>query len=110
MQLTVAYLNNEFTVDWAVDGPSALEKARTKNYVAILMDINLGPGMDGLQAAQSIRKMKDFENIPIIALTGYTLFGDKERLIKGGCTNYLAKPFSKEDILKVLKESLGFQV
>jgi len=109
MQLTVAYLNQEFTVDWAQDGPSALEKTRTKKFDVILMDINLGPGMDGLQAAQSIRKMKDYKNIPIIALTGYTLFGDKERLIKGGCTDYLSKPFSKENIIKVIKESMGFQ-
>jgi len=109
MQLTVAYLNHEFTVDWAQDGTLALEKASAEKYVAILMDINLGPGMDGLQAAQSIRKMKDYENIPIIALTGYTLFGDKERLIDGGCTDYLAKPYSKKDILKVIKKSLGMQ-
>jgi CheY-like chemotaxis protein len=37
------------------------------------------------------------------------LFGDKERLISGGCTDYLAKPFTKEDILTVLKKSLGIR-
>jgi len=109
MQLTVAYLNQEFTVDWAPDGPSALEMTRARKYAAILMDINLGPGMDGLQAAQSIRKIEHYRNIPIIALKGNTLFGDKERLIKGGCTDYVSKPFSKEDILKVINEALGFR-
>ncbi|MEI6455534.1 MAG: PAS domain-containing protein [bacterium] len=109
MQLTRAYLNKEFIVDWAPDGPAALEKVRKRKYAAILMDINLGPGMDGIQASQAIRKIKGYEKTPIIALTGYTLFGDKERLIEGGCTSYLAKPFSRESILKEMRESVGRQ-
>lgn len=109
MKLTVAYLNRDFTVDWAQDGFSALEKVKTKNYAAILMDINLRPDMDGLKTAQLIRKTINYSKTPIIALTGYTLFGDKERLISGGCTDYLAKPFTRDDILRVLKKSLGIR-
>jgi PAS domain S-box-containing protein len=109
MQLTTAYLNKEYSVDWAPDGPSALEKARKKKYAAILMDINLGPGMDGIQASQAIRKIKGYEQTPIVALTGYTLFGDRERLIEGGCTSYLAKPFTREDILRVMRLAMGMK-
>ena len=73
------------------------------------MDINLGPGMDGIQASQAIRKIKGYEQTPIIALTGYTLFGDRERLIEGGCTSYLAKPFSRDDILREMRSALGMK-
>lgn len=103
MQLSIAYLKNLYKVDWALDGAAAIKMAKEKRYDAILMDINLGPGMDGLQAARAIRSQKGCETIPIIALTGYTLFGDKERLIEGGCTDYLAKPFTKPAILQLLE-------
>ncbi|MCK9219409.1 MAG: PAS domain-containing protein [Bacteroidales bacterium] len=107
-QLTTAYLKNKYNVDWALDGPIAIEKLHYKTYDAILMDINLGPGgMDGLQAAQLIRKIKGCENIPIIALTGYTMFGDRERLVAGGCSDYLPKPFTKADILGLLEKILA---
>jgi two-component system cell cycle response regulator DivK len=62
--------------------------------------------MDGLQATQLIRKMKGYGNLPIIALTGYTMFGDRDRLIEGGCTDYIPKPFTKSEILDLLNEIL----
>jgi len=107
VQLSIAYLTQRYAVDWAIDGPAAIEKVKQKCYAAILMDINLGPGMDGLQAVQIIRKTKGYENTPIIAMTGYTLFGDKERLINGGCTEYLPKPFTRADLLKLLATVLN---
>lgn len=103
MQLSVAYLKGLYMVDWALDGAAAIKMVKDKSYDAILMDINLGPGMDGLQVTKVIRSMKDCNSIPIIALTGYTLFGDKDRLIEGGCTDYLAKPFTKSAILQLLE-------
>jgi len=106
MQLTHAYLKQHCQMDWAADGPMAIEKAKKKRYSAILMDINLGLGMDGIQAVQAIRKIEGYESVPIIALTGYTLFGDKERLIEKGCTGYLPKPFTKHEILKILRPIL----
>ncbi|MEI7501065.1 MAG: PAS domain-containing protein [Bacteroidota bacterium] len=105
-QLTFAYLKNEYKVEWAIDCVAALEMVKKKKYDAILMDINLGPGMDGLNATHLIRKIKGYENLPIIALTGYTMFGDKERLIAGGCTDYIPKPFSRTEILNLLNRIL----
>jgi len=106
MQLTLAYLKQHYRMDWAADGPMAIEKSKKNRYAAILMDINLGVGMDGIQATQAIRKIKGYEQIPIIALTGYTLFGDRERLIESGCSGYLPKPFTKKEILDILSKML----
>lgn len=101
-QLTMAYVKGQYVLDWAADATEALEKVRIQKYSLILMDINLGPGMDGLQATQQIRKISGYENVPIVALTGYTMFGDRDQLIQGGCTEYLAKPFSKNAILDLI--------
>jgi CheY-like chemotaxis protein len=105
-QLILAYLKNDYKVEWAIDCDTAIEMVQQKKYDAILMDINLGPGMDGLEATQLIRKMKGYGNLPIIALTGYTMFGDRDRLIEGGCTDYIPKPFTKSEILDLLNEIL----
>ncbi len=107
-QLTLAYLKNEYIVDWAIDCYAAIDMVQQKHYDAILMDINLGPGMDGLQATQLIRKIKGYETLPIIALTGYTMFGDRDRLIDGGCTGYIPKPFTKSEILYQLNKILKY--
>lgn len=105
-QLTMAYIKGGYSLDWAVDASEALEKVKIQKYSLILMDINLGPGMDGLQATRLIRGIPGYENIPIVALTGYTMFGDREQLIQGGCSEYLAKPFTKSDILDLLAKLL----
>jgi len=105
-QLIFAYLRSDYDIDWAADSTAAIEMAQQKNYDAILMDINLGPGMDGLQATQEIRKIKGYATLPIFALTGYTMFGDRDRLIEGGCTDYIPKPFTKSDILELLGKIL----
>jgi len=71
------------------------------------MDINLKKDLDGKQAAQEIRKIKGYENTPIVACTAYALKGDKEEFLSAGCTHYLSKPFSKEEILSLIDEILA---
>ncbi len=105
-QLAIVYLRDQYQVEISHDGPSTLQMIQRKQYDAILMDINLGPEMDGLQTTAIIRSHQGYETTPIIALTGYTLFGDKDRMIAGGCSAYLPKPFTKSEILKILEQIL----
>jgi len=70
------------------------------------MDINLGSGMDGKQVTQTIRKIKGYESIPIIATTAYVMVGDKEEFLAAGCSHYISKPFTQEIIFNLLKEIL----
>lgn len=78
--------------------------ANSRQYAAILMDINLGPGMDGLKATQEIRKHENYCATPIVALTGYTMTGDCDKLLAGGCSHYLGKPFSQQGLLSILNQ------
>jgi PAS domain S-box-containing protein len=105
-QLTLAYLKGFYTVEWAIDALSALEMVKNKKYSVILMDINLGPGMDGLQVTKHIRMLPGYEQTPVIAITGYTMFGDRDQLIEGGCTDYIPKPFTRNDLTALLKRIL----
>ncbi len=100
--LVKSYLGKDYEVDVATDGETALIKVAEKQYDAILMDINLGKGIDGLTATQKIRSIPGYQSTPIIAVTGYTMAGMRERLIDGGCSYYLAKPFGKKMLVDLL--------
>ncbi|MDZ4121896.1 MAG: response regulator [Candidatus Cloacimonadaceae bacterium] len=102
-KLAMSFLKNHFEVESAINGEIAIEMAEKKNYSVILMDINLGSGIDGIQATQILRKMPQYKHTPIIAVTGYTLMGDRERILAGGCSHYLGKPFSKEQLLETIQ-------
>ena len=103
IDLTLIYLKKTARVEYATSGLAAIELAKTKIFDAILMDINLGTGIDGLEATRQIRKITGYEKVPVIALTGYTTFNEKQSLYEGGCTHYLAKPFEGSEITKMLE-------
>ncbi|HVO74400.1 MAG TPA: PAS domain S-box protein, partial [Ignavibacteriaceae bacterium] len=100
------YLQNLCKVDVAKDGMTAVEMATEKYYKAILMDIDLGFGMNGLEAAKRIKSLPQYVNTPIIAVTAYALIGDKERFLAEGCTHYISKPFTKDELQNLVSQVL----
>jgi|GEM_PF-762084 PAS domain S-box-containing protein len=100
------FLKDLYDIEQTEDGISAIKMASLKTYDAILMDINLGPGITGVEAAGKIKTLPGYKKVPIIAITGYAMTGDKERLIEQGMTYYLPKPFDREQIINILKEAL----
>ncbi len=100
------YASEYIELKTTVDADFAIKKLKEKQYDLIFMDINLRRGMDGKEATKKIRTMKGYESIPIIATTAYAMVGDKEEFLAAGCTHYLSKPFSQEDIVSLLEEVL----
>jgi PAS domain S-box-containing protein len=106
IEVTKLFLKNLCEMDFASDGETAVELARSNQYEIILMDINLGLGISGLDAAREIRNINGYARVPIVALTAFAMRGDREEFLKSGCTHYLSKPFTKEKIVELLKEIL----
>ena len=77
-------------VDCAYDGEEALEKAKTKEYDMILLDIML-PKLTGLEVCQQIR---EFSSVPIIMLTAKGEDMDKILGLEYGADDYITKPFN----------------
>ncbi len=100
-------LRNKAHIDAARDAAMAIGMAREKQYDAILMDVHLGPGKSGLDATQEIRAISGYEHIPIIAVTGYTTPEYKEKIFRAGCSHYLGKPFSREQLLQKIIEAVS---
>jgi PAS domain S-box-containing protein len=89
-------------VDHARDAEAAILMAASKRYAVILMDINLGAGMSGVEAVAHIRSLPGCEGTPIVAVTGYALSGDRLGLLEQGFDDYVAKPYAKEEVREVL--------
>ena len=101
-ELVKTYLGGKYELDVATNGESAIRMAREGLYDAILMDINLGPGMDGIEAMKEIRSLDGYSGIPVIAVTGFTMAGMKEKIMDGGASYYIAKPFGKNMLVDLL--------
>ncbi len=71
----------------------------------ILMDIQL-PGIDGLEATRRIRESKADSEVPIIALTSYTMTGDREKSLAAGCTGYIEKPINPDTFMDEIEKYL----
>ncbi|MCP3850766.1 MAG: response regulator [Gammaproteobacteria bacterium] len=92
-------------VDVANDGVEAVKKCQEKSYDLTFMDCQM-PNMDGLEATVEIRKNEQGVRMPIIALTANALPEDKERCQQVGMDDFIAKPFKKDDIARVLEQWL----
>ncbi|MCP4700826.1 MAG: response regulator [Gammaproteobacteria bacterium] len=90
----------------AVNGAKAVKALENEAYDLIFMDCQM-PEMDGFDATRAIRKQEQTSpsgHIPIIALTAYTMGGDREQCLDAGMDDYLGKPFSKVQLLGILSK------
>ena len=84
--------------DLVVNGREAVEAVQRKAYDLILMDMQM-PEMDGVTATIAIRALSGPERaIPVIALTGNALVGQRESYIAAGMSDYLPKPITPDDL------------
>ncbi len=84
-----------YTVVEASDGPRGIELARTLKPALILLDIQL-PSMDGYAVARALREWEELRHIPIVAVTSFAMFGDREKSLAAGCNGYIEKPIDPE--------------
>lgn len=106
-EVTELYLKDFYKIDHAENGEAAIQLSKQNKYDVILMDINLGGGINGIETAREIKKLNGYEKIPVVAVTGYAMAGDKEVLLSEGLTHYLAKPFERGELLQLLAEVLN---
>jgi PAS domain S-box-containing protein len=101
--VALRYLNKAgFQSELAINGREAVEKAASRNFDAILMDISM-PEMDGIAATKHIRAMGgSHASIPIIAVTAHVMRGDREQCMAAGMNDYLCKPLHYDSLCKVL--------
>jgi len=89
-------------VDIARDGIEALDATAQTSYDLVLMDCQM-PNLDGYAATTAIRARENGANRSVIvALTANAMEGDRERCLACGMDDYLSKPFSRDDLARLL--------
>jgi len=93
-------------LDMVSTGEEALDMVVQKQYSVILMDIDLGRGMSGIETTKQIREMKGYKDLPIVAVTALAMQGQKELFLEEGCSHYISKPYDGKTLLRLIKELL----
>jgi CheY-like chemotaxis protein len=102
------------TVVIAETGTMAIEALGRETFDLVFMDCQM-PEIDGYDATRIIRKNEreaalsnpEHRRTCIIALTANALMGDREKCLAAGMDDYLAKPFTTEQIYKVISRCIG---
>ena len=94
-----------FKVEIASNGREAIEKIKntpdSSYYQIVFMDLQM-PEMDGFSATAEIRKMKQFNELPIIAMTADAMAGVREKCIQIGMQDFVAKPINPDEVFGLI--------
>ena len=91
----------------AENGKDGLEALKNNPGIdVVLMDIMM-PELDGYDTIRIIRRLEEFKNLPIIAVTAKAMKGDREKCIEAGASDYISKPVNIEQLLSLLRVGLA---
>lgn len=91
-----------YDVVTAFSAPEAFEAARTGRFDVVISDIGM-PGMNGYELAEALRALPAYSGVPLIAVTGFSMYDDRTRALSSGFDDFLTKPINPDDLLDVVK-------
>jgi CheY-like chemotaxis protein len=100
-----------YDVQVVSDGQAAIDAARSHAFDVVLMDC-LMPVVDGFEATARLREIERAEGVsgsarlPIVALTANAMKGDVEACLAAGMDDYVAKPFTQEQLVAAIERRL----
>jgi CheY-like chemotaxis protein len=105
--LTSALEQHGMDVVFAENGRQGIQKLKgTPGIDIMLVDIMM-PEMDGYETMQEIRKLPQYRDLPLVAVTAKAMKGDREKCLEAGATDYVSKPVDIDQLLAVLRVQLG---
>ncbi len=91
-----------YEVVTAFSAAEAFDAARTDHFDVIISDIGM-PGMNGYELAEALRALPAYQSVPLIAVTGFSMYDDRARALSSGFNDFLTKPISPGHLLDVVK-------
>src|SRR5215212_7913837 len=101
--LAVVLSHAGYSVVTAASAPAALNAARERQFDVIISDIGM-PEMNGYQLAREVRILPGYETVPMVAVTGYSMFDDKERSTNAGFNAHMTKPIDPRALLDLIDQ------
>jgi len=86
----------------AENGNEAIAKVRDTDPDLVIMDVEM-PELDGLSATRQIRTLKNFAELPIVAVSAYGADMFREQALAAGCNDYMSTPFEPDELEKLIR-------
>jgi CheY-like chemotaxis protein len=80
----------------------ALAAAKAEQFEVIVSDIGM-PGMNGYDLAVALRSLPEYKDVPLIAVTGFSMYDDRGRALASGFDAHLTKPINPMTLLDLIK-------
>jgi two-component system CheB/CheR fusion protein len=95
-----------YTVVTASSAPDALSAAQGTLFDVVVSDIGM-PGMNGYELAEALRSLPDYVTVPMVALTGFSMYADRERALQAGFNAFLTKPVNPTALVEIIERLRG---
>ena len=86
----------------AFSAAEALEAARAEQFEVVVSDIGM-PGMNGYDLAVALRALPEYRSVPMIAVTGFSMYDDRGRALESGFNAHMTKPINPMSLLDLIK-------
>lgn len=94
--------SEDYEIVEASDGLQALALARQEHPQAVLLDVDM-PGMDGIEVCRQIKEDPSLATTIVVMLTSAAHPAQREAGLAAGATEYLTKPFSPLELLRIVE-------
>ena len=92
-----------YEVGTADSAAAAITAADTQQFDVIISDIGM-PEMNGYELARRLRAHPAYKSVPMVAVTGYSMFDDRERSLSAGFNAHLTKPIEPQALLDLIEQ------
>lgn len=101
--LSVLLSHAGYRVVTAHSARAAIAASREHHFDVIISDIGM-PEMNGYELAKALRALPGYETVPMVAVTGYSMFDDRERSLRSGFNAHMTKPIEPRALLDLIEQ------
>jgi CheY-like chemotaxis protein len=101
--LSVLMTHAGYDVSTASSALDAIALAREHHFDVIISDIGM-PEMNGYELAEALRLLPGYETVPMVAVTGYSMFDDRNRSLTAGFNEHVTKPIDPRAFLDLIEQ------
>jgi len=101
--LSVLMTHAGYDVTTASRAQDAIALAREHHFDVVISDIGM-PEMNGYELAEALRSLPGYETVPMVAVTGYSMFDDRNRSLTAGFNEHVTKPIDPRAFLELIEQ------
>lgn len=101
--LSVLMTHAGYEVATASSAHDAITLAKENHFDIVISDIGM-PEMNGYELAEALRSLPDYQTVPMVAVTGYSMFDDRSRSLNAGFNEHVTKPIDPRAFLNLIEQ------